>query len=85
SHRALLTAEITPKCVTDPQLRERVFGYFAEARYFGNKQVESFIQLEGGVGQALTSYNEAISQRIISGAHVARFGTQRQRLDGSIV
>ncbi len=74
-----------PKPMTDAQLRDTIFEYFAAAAYLGNPQVESFVQLTHGPGEELLRFNAAMSAEITARAYVERYGPQRAAFDGSIV
>ncbi len=74
-----------PQLVPADMLRDRVFEYLAAASYFGNHAVESFLQLDGGIGERLLSLNRSISSHIASLAYVERHGPHDRRFRGSIV
>ena len=73
-----------PNLVSPEALRDSAFEYLAAAGYMGNPAVESFLQLHGGIGDALLRLNQGISGRIVRLAHVERYGPQR-RFRASIV
>ncbi len=79
------TFPVQPKHVDNEQLRELALEYLASARYFANPQAEAALQLKDGLGKTLVDLNVEISDKIISGAYVSRFGTQTGTLDGSII
>jgi GT2 family glycosyltransferase len=79
------TVTVQPKTVGDAQLRDMVFEYLHEARYFGNPQNESFVQLTAGPGAELLRFNDRISSSITSHAYVQRFGPARASFDGSVI
>ena len=70
--------------VSPESLRDSAFEYLAAAGYMGNPAVESFLQLQGGIGDALLRLNQGISSRITRLAYVERHGAQR-RFRASIV
>jgi GT2 family glycosyltransferase len=74
-----------PNYMAPPMLRDSIFEYLAAARYFGNPAVESFLQLEGGIGEALLGFNRVISGGVTRLAHVERYGPQNRRFIASIV
>ncbi len=73
-----------PNLVPPESLRDSAFEYLAAAGYMGNPAVESFIQLQNGIGEALLRLNQGISARITRLAYVERHGPQR-RFRASIV
>ncbi len=79
------TIAIPIQRVSDDRLREVALEYLSTAKYFSNPQVESHIQLEGGLGAQLIELNVEISRQIIGGAYSMRFGPRRARFKASIV
>jgi len=79
------TVTVQPKTVSDAQLRDMVFEYLHAARYFGNPQNESFVQLTHGPGTDLLRFNDRISSSITAHAYVQRFGPPRTGFDGSVI
>ena len=79
------TFPIRPNHVDNERLREIALEYLASARYFANPQAEAALQLKSGLGKTLVDLNVEISQKVIAGAYVSRFGPQTSKLDGSIV
>jgi len=77
--------ELVPQYVEIERLREIAFEYFANAQYFCNRQIESFVQINGPIGSTLVDLSVAISQHIISKACCLRFGPARSGYTGSIV
>jgi GT2 family glycosyltransferase len=79
------TLEIVPQYAELERVREIAFEYFANARYFTNPQIESFLQISEGTGSALVKLSVGISQRIIANACGLRFGPTRAKYVGSII
>ena len=74
-----------PHLLTPATLRDNVFEYLAAATYFGAPPVESFLQMQSGIGQALLTLNAAISASITALAHVERHGQHARRFIATIV
>ena len=75
-----------PQLVGDERLRELACGYLAGARYLGDPTTEAFLQLDGGAGRCLIDFNSELAQRLVAGAHVARFeSTVRSSYEGSVI
>ena len=74
-----------PSLVQAEALRDSVFEYLAAAGYTGNPVVESFLQLQGGIGDALLRLNQGISARIAGLAYVERHGPQGRRFRASLI
>ncbi|HVH82508.1 MAG TPA: hypothetical protein VM782_24140, partial [Stellaceae bacterium] len=79
------TFKLESKPLDNQQLREMALEYFASARYFTNHQAEAVHQLESGLGQVLTDLNQEITNEIIDGVYVTRFGQAAEALEGSFV
>ncbi len=79
-----VTHPARPSLVQPEALRDSAFEYLAAAGYMGNPAVESFLQLQNGIGEALLRLNQGISGRIARLAYVERYGTPR-RFRASIV
>ena len=79
------TFSVQPRYDTEEHLREVALEYLASAQYFTNPQIEASVQMRGGLGKAIVSYNIEISSKVIAGAFVKRFGVSVRKLDGSIV
>ena len=80
-----LTQTAHPKLLTEVALRNAIFEYIATATYFGSVSVESFLQLDNGVGGGLLKLNRTVSSNIVSLAYVERHGPVRPRYAASIV
>ena len=78
------TYALSARHMDDEALREVALEYLASARYFANPQTESAMQMASGLGQALVGFNIEISQKIIAGAYVTRFGPDGP-FDASII
>ena len=74
-----------PHLVAATELRDSAFEYLAAASYFGNPLVESFLQLDGGIGERLLAINALLSARIAGLAHVERYGPQAGPFAASVV
>jgi GT2 family glycosyltransferase len=74
-----------PNLVSAEALRDGVFEYLSAATYFGNHAVETFRQLDGGMGDRLIWLNKSISAGIASRAYVERHGSHDRAFRGSIV
>ena len=77
--------EITPRLVSEFDLRETVLGHFASLSYLGNRDIDSFDQLATGAGSALVTLNRSISAAIKASAHVERYGPANSRFAASFV
>ena len=75
----------SPKSMSAAALRDTIFEYFAGTSYFGSPVVESFIQMESGIGEGLMRHNKALSAEICARAYVERFGPQNRKFSASIV
>ena len=73
------------KLFTPPALRDSVFEYLAAATYFGSPPVESFLQLQAGIGEPLLAFNRRISAAITGRAHVERHGNHAGPFCASVV
>ncbi len=73
------------KPLTGIALRDTVFEYLAGSAYFGAHAVETFLQMEGGIGEDLLRLNQSISARITKGAYVERHGRRDRSFVASIV
>ena len=71
--------------VSGERLRDLALEYLAHASYWGNPQVESFVQLERGVGDALICLNQITCAALVAGAFCRRFGPERSNLAGSVI
>ena len=74
-----------PNLMRQESLRDNIFEYIAAAGYFGAHAVESFLQLQAGIGTPLLALNRLISASITRLAHVERFGPQNRNFVGSVV
>ena len=74
-----------PHLLDPAALRDSTFEYLAAATYFGTPSVESYFQLQAGVGDPLLQLNLALSGRISSQAYVERHGPHNRKFRGSIV
>lgn len=74
-----------PRMMAATTLRDTLFEYIANAAYFGAPAVESFLQMEGGIGAALLHMNRGVSERFVEHAHVERHGNHDRKFRASIV
>jgi len=75
----------SPKSTSATALRETIFEYFAAASYFGSPVVESFMQMESGIGEGLLRQNKTLSADICSRAYIERHGPPNRKFSTSIV
>ncbi len=71
--------------VSEIELRHTVLTYVSEAELFGNRQVEAVRLLRGPLGGAIVKHNRDISEDIVAGAYVERFGPRGRKFRGSLV
>jgi GT2 family glycosyltransferase len=71
--------------VSEDRFREIALEYVARAQHFGDARVETFLQLDNGLGKLLIDLNLEISRRIAAGAHTLQIGAAPSALDASIV
>jgi GT2 family glycosyltransferase len=76
---------VRPAAMQLAALRDMAFEYFASTKYFGAAPIETFLQLENGIGEDLLQLNQAVSSRIAAGAYVERHGPARQTYRASII
>ena len=75
----------TVQAVSEAELRTIILGYFANTEYWGNRDIESFLALEAGVGEGLVLLNRTITASIIAGAWVSYHGPSNKRFRGSVI
>lgn len=75
---------ILPQQRSDASLRATILSHFAAAQYFGSRDIESFLALDTGIGDALISLNRKITTAIIAGAWVSHYGPEKKFI-GSII
>ncbi len=75
----------TARLVTEPELRTTILEYFATTEYFGSREIESYLALEAGIGQALVEMNRKMTNAIVAGAWVSYYGPVRKSYLGSII
>jgi GT2 family glycosyltransferase len=71
--------------VSAERLRDIALEHLANARYFGNPDVEAFFELDNGAGGQLIEMNAGIVARIVEGGCRLRFGARSSSYDGSII
>jgi len=76
--------KLAPHMVSDAALRATILGHFAGAKYFGNRDIESFLALDVGIGDALIALNRKITDSITAGAWVSHYGPDKKFI-GSII
>jgi GT2 family glycosyltransferase len=79
------SVQSTPRRVADTELRNVILSYVAELEFFGNRQIEAMRFLDGSVGRQIIAHNLHLTQNVVAGAFVERFGSPPGRLRGSIV
>lgn len=75
----------TPHITPDQEARNVILGYLAAAEHYGNRDVESFIALDQGVGEDLVAFNRRISASITARPHVVYHGPNRRHFKGSLI
>src|SRR5205085_2643272 len=76
---------VTPRLVSDVELRDLMLGYLSSVEFMGNNQVEAFFRLDDYLGDALIRHSRAITRSIVGGASLERFETAPGHFKGSIV
>jgi GT2 family glycosyltransferase len=71
--------------VSDEKFREIALDYFTRTHHSGDARVESFLQLDSGLGNLLINLNLEISKRIALGTQTLQIGTAPSSSDGSVV
>ncbi len=74
-----------PHLMEAATLRDSAFEYLAAAGYFGAHAVETFLQMDCGMGTALLRLNQSLSTRISALAYVERHGDHAKRFRASVV
>jgi GT2 family glycosyltransferase len=67
------------------ELRATILGYFARTEYYGNRDIESFLALDAGIGSGLVELNRQITTSVVAGAWVSYYGPVRKNYAGSII
>jgi GT2 family glycosyltransferase len=75
----------TPRFLPDLAARDLMLGYIASVEHYGNRDVETFIALEGGAGTDLVAFNRRISADIVAHPHVVHHGPKRRHFRASLV
>jgi GT2 family glycosyltransferase len=78
-------ANFAARSVSEAELRSTILGYFATTEYYGNRDVESFLALDAGIGAALVDLNRKITASVVAGAWVSYYGPMRNSFKGSII
>jgi GT2 family glycosyltransferase len=78
-------AQVSARLLSDTNLRSTILSYFAETKYLGNRETESFLSLEADIGWELVRLNRSITNSLRAGAWVAYYGPQRSAYHGSII
>ncbi len=71
--------------VSNVALMTKVLDGLARAEYHGDRLIETFAILDGGMGDQIVALNRMITQSITSRAIAERFGPKRSKLLGSII
>jgi GT2 family glycosyltransferase len=80
-----LSYPASPKFIEATALRDTIFEYCASAAYFGSPVVETFLQLQTGIGHGLVRLNLNLSAQICAGAYVERYGPSNRKFAASII
>lgn len=75
----------SPISSEDEELRNRVLSGIVSSDHFGNPALEAIRRLEGGFARPLLKLNGAITNSILPGALVRRFGPQWRKPRASLV
>lgn len=70
--------------IGDVELRDLVLNYFAQASFYGNRQVEAIRACGSGFGAQIAGFNRDVSRRLVRGAYTRNFGGTRP-LRGSLM
>jgi GT2 family glycosyltransferase len=81
--RKTFNCQIRP--VSEERFREIALEYVARAQHVGDARVETFLQLDDGLGELLIDLNLGISRRIALGAQTLQFGAAPSAVEGSMV
>jgi GT2 family glycosyltransferase len=81
--RKTFNCQIRP--TSEERFREIALEYIVRAQHFGDARVETFLQLDHGLGKLLIDLNLDISRRIAQGAQTLQFGEPPPAVEGSIV
>jgi GT2 family glycosyltransferase len=81
--RKTFNCQIRP--VSEERFREIALDFVVKAQHSGDARVETFLQLDDGLGQLLIDFNLDISRQIARGAHTLQFGSVPSAVEGSIV
>ena len=73
------------RSVSEERFREIALEYVARAQHPGDARVETFLQLDTGLGNLLISFSCEISRRIALGAQTLQIGTPPSSVDASVV
>jgi GT2 family glycosyltransferase len=73
------------RSVSEERFREIALEYIARAQHPGDARVETFLQLDNGLGKLLIDFNLEISRRIALGAQTLQIGTAPSSIEASIV
>jgi len=86
SDRSSSEFPITPRLVSDIELRDMMLGYLSSINFMGNPHVESFYALDDYFGQALIRHSRNITRSVVRAATIERFDAKpADRFKGSIV
>jgi GT2 family glycosyltransferase len=76
---------VAARLLTDSDLRTTILSFFAGIQYNGNRELESYLSIEAGIGNELIRLNRKITRAVIAGAWVSYYGPERKNFDGSII
>ena len=79
------TSEQRLEPVSNVALMTKVLEGLARAEYHGDRVIETFAILDGGMGDQIVALNRMITQSITSRAIAERFGPSQSKLLGSII
>ena len=86
SDRSSIEFPVTPRLVSDVELRDMMLGYLSSINFMGNQHVEAFYGLDDYFGQALIRHSRNITRSVVRAATIERFDAKpADGFKGSIV
>jgi GT2 family glycosyltransferase len=79
------TLRLVARLVDDVDLRDTALSYVAGGHHFGNAQVQAIAGLDRSIGYELVRLNNHITNELIAGPYVERFGSPRASFEGSLI
>jgi GT2 family glycosyltransferase len=76
---------VRPGTASEEEFRDDTLRVLVDAKYFGDPETETFLQLDKGLGKKLIALNVSIVERLAQGAYQIQFGERHARYLGSIV